>query len=147
MIRMARPDSRPARRRAAAAVELALVLPLLITLVLACVDFGRFAYMYFAVINAARAGAGIASNTPFSAGSLINWNQAARQAAVDEIASQTSFDASRLTVDTPVVTVDTTTKYRAVMIRVTYRFETIVAWPLLPTQITLVGRATMRLVR
>jgi Flp pilus assembly protein TadG len=42
-------------RRGAAAVEFALILPLLVTLVLACVDFGQFAYNYIAVTNAARA--------------------------------------------------------------------------------------------
>src|SRR2546423_13511130 len=44
-------------RHAVAAVELAVLLPVLTTIVLGCVDFGRFAYNYIAVTNAARAGA------------------------------------------------------------------------------------------
>jgi Flp pilus assembly protein TadG len=47
----------PRRRRGAAAAELAMILPLMLILVLGCVDFGRFAYSYIAVTNAARAGA------------------------------------------------------------------------------------------
>src|SRR5262245_51604636 len=45
------------RRRGASATELAVILPLFITIVLGCVDFGRFAYTYIAVSNAARAAA------------------------------------------------------------------------------------------
>ena len=45
------------RRRGGSAVELAIILPIFATLVLATVDFGRFAYNYIAVTNAARAGA------------------------------------------------------------------------------------------
>jgi Flp pilus assembly protein TadG len=48
--------SRYDRRRGASATELAIILPLFITIVLSCVDFGRFAYTYIAVSNAARAG-------------------------------------------------------------------------------------------
>ena len=43
-------------RRGVTAVEFALILPLLMTIVLGCVDYGRFAYDYIAVTNAARAG-------------------------------------------------------------------------------------------
>ena len=37
------------RRRGAAAAELAILLPVLVTIVLGCVDFGRFVYNYIAV--------------------------------------------------------------------------------------------------
>ena len=58
-MRTAKNSSAGARRhrRGAAAVEFAVILPLLVTIVLGCVDFGRFAYNYIALTNAARAGA------------------------------------------------------------------------------------------
>ncbi len=48
--------TRSGDRNAQAATELALVLPLLLTIVLGCIDLGRFAYAATAVANAARAG-------------------------------------------------------------------------------------------
>ncbi len=47
----------PRRERAAAAVELALVLPLLLLIMGGIVDFGRFFYTQNMVVNAAREGA------------------------------------------------------------------------------------------
>jgi len=142
--------SRGALRRAAAAVELALILPLFITIVLATVDFGRFAYMYLSVINASRAAAGFASCTPYSAGSLGNWRQAVREAVMDDLREmrlQPGFDATRLNISTPVVTTEAGTGFRRVTITVTYRFETIVNWPLLPGQFDLGQTVEMRRVR
>ena len=139
--------SRGALRRAAAAVELALILPLFITIVLATVDFGRFAYMYLSVINASRAAAGFASCTPYSAGSLGNWRQAVREAVMDEMSEQRGFDATRLNISTPLVTTEAGTGFRRVQITVTYRFETVVNWPLLPGQFDLGQTVEMRRVR
>ena len=51
-----------ASRRGHAAVEFALILPLLVTIIFACIDLGRFAHTYIAVTNAARAGAGFGSS-------------------------------------------------------------------------------------
>ena len=52
-----RPTHRPAARRGASAVELALVLPLLAAFFLFTVDFARLYYHYTIVTNCARAGA------------------------------------------------------------------------------------------
>src|SRR5437773_2610791 len=63
-----RPD-----RPAVAAVELAVLLPVLATIVLACVDLGRFAYNYIAVINSARAGAAYGMMNNYTASTLATW--------------------------------------------------------------------------
>ncbi len=47
----------PRRERAAAAVEMAIVLPLLLLIVGGIIDFGRFFYTQNIVVNAAREGA------------------------------------------------------------------------------------------
>ena len=60
-------------RRGATAVEFALVLPVMVTLLLGTVDFGRFAYTQIAVTNAARAGAAFGSMNPYSSATQTNW--------------------------------------------------------------------------
>jgi hypothetical protein len=63
MVSMRRaPGPIQASRRGAAAVELALITPLLVTVMLGCIDFGRFPSTAIAVRNAARVGAEYASN-------------------------------------------------------------------------------------
>src|ERR1700678_3640138 len=56
--------SRRDRRRGSSATELALILPLFVTIVLGCVDFARFAYSDIALSNAVRAGAAWAMLNP-----------------------------------------------------------------------------------
>lgn len=59
---------RAARDRGAAAVEFALVLPVLLLLVLGSIDWGYFFYVQQVVTNAAREGARVGSLTPFDSG-------------------------------------------------------------------------------
>lgn len=114
-------------RRAAAAVEMALILPLLTAIVLACVDFGRFAHTYIAISNAARAGAGYAIMNPFTTVTQPQWEAAVRGVVVDEIQQLKAFDANKLNV-VATRTVEQDGLWR-VRVRVTYPFEAIVAWP------------------
>ena len=58
------------RRRGVSAVEFALILPLLLTLVGGAVDFGRCFYTHIAVTNAARAGAESAGAESAGAGAV-----------------------------------------------------------------------------
>lgn len=132
-------------RRGAAAVELAFVLPPLITLLLGCVDFGRFPHSYMAVINAARAGAGYGATHPYTTATASAWQAAVRQAVLDEMQNVAGFDATKLSVTTTLgidsggatnVTVD-----------VRYPFQTLIAWPVLPASLTLRQVTVMRSVR
>jgi len=132
------------RRRGAAVLELALILPVLVTIVLGCVDFGRFAYSYIAVTNAARAGAGFASYNPYTASTQPLWEQKTREAALAELGD--AFDHELVTIPSPVV-IEEPDDFRRVRVEVQYRFETIVSWPLLPTSMTLRRDAEMRFIR
>src|SRR5262245_891306 len=86
-------------RRGAAAAELAIILPLLVTVVLAAVDFGRFASAYIALTNAARAGAAYGMMNNYTASTLAGWQAGITQAARDEISPQVGADnAANLTV-------------------------------------------------
>src|SRR5262249_23476708 len=73
-----------------AAVELAIVLPVLVLIVIGCVDFGRFLYYYIAVTNAAEEGATFGSLNPpanygvSGGGTSAGWEAAVQIAAVGE---------------------------------------------------------------
>ncbi|HUE70040.1 MAG TPA: TadE/TadG family type IV pilus assembly protein [Pirellulaceae bacterium] len=134
------------RRRGAAATELALILPLLVTIVLGCVDFGRFGYMYIAVTNAARAGAGVGSSKRVTTATLEKWRTEIRTAAASEMSGQTGYDAARLTIPDPQLIVETSGLKR-VSVQVNYDFRMIVPWPLLPSQVTLSRTVQMRIIR
>lgn len=143
-----------ARRLGAAAVELALLLPLLLTLVLACIDFGRFAYTYIAVTNAARAGAGYAVLNPTTTAKEALWKGNIRQVVAGELqqlralkdptGSTTDFyDDAKLVVNVT-RTVENSGLWRAT-VQVQYPFETFVPWPWLPTSVN-VGQNTAPIV-
>ncbi|HYW78410.1 MAG TPA: TadE family protein, partial [Thermoguttaceae bacterium] len=83
-MRSKRNHPRKETRCGAAAVELALILIPLTTLVLGAIDFGRFAHGYIAVTNAARAGAGFASMHGVTTTTLPVWELRTREAVVTE---------------------------------------------------------------
>ena len=144
---------RPRReRRAASAIELAIILPLLMTIALGCVDFGRFAYTYIAVTNAAREGAAYGSTTPFVPSGGQNANQLAWRTALEvriaeEIDGVPGFDASQITVQytDPIITEEN--GRRRLRITVSYPFQTIVNWPPIPNTVLLTRTVEMRLIR
>ncbi len=147
------------RRRGAAAVELAIILPLFLTIVLGCVDFGRFCYTYIAVSNAARAGAAWAMLNPPSnmTTPAASWQTSIQTACgatsgqLGEMTNQPGFESSSLTVPTvtPVLNSDGTT-YRFT-VSASYPFTTIITWNLsgygIPNSITLKQQVTMRFIR
>jgi Flp pilus assembly protein TadG len=129
-------------RRAAAAVELAVILPVLLLIVLGCVDFGRFAYTYVAVTNSARVGAGYGSVHGFSKADYPKWQALVAQAAKNEMRD---FDLSQIQVSAQYVP-ETTTEWTA-QVDVSYPFQTLINWPGIPSQVTLSRRVAMRNVR
>ena len=139
------------QRDGAAAAEFAVALPLLVTIVLGCVDFGRFAHGYIAVTNAARVGADYASRHRYTTKTQATWNDEIYKAIkgeicpVDEITGVplTNFDPTKLTVPAPVVTTDPNGLVR-VKVEVQYQFKTIVNWPKIPSQVTLKRSVEMR---
>ena len=133
-----------ADRAGAALIEFVIVLPLLITLVLGALDFGRFAYTYIAVTNAARAGAGFASFHPYTVTTQPNWVQQIEVTVVAELGDE--FDPGQVEVLPPVVSVDAD-GMRRVRVEVRYPFQTVTNWPLIPNAVTLERAAEMRFIR
>jgi Flp pilus assembly protein TadG len=148
MKRRTRGSRYSAARRGAAAVEFAIVLPLFVTIVLGCVDFGRFAHSYIAVSNAARAGAGHGMMKRATTATMANWQTEIGQAVQDEMAHVMASDGA-LEADLQVTATHTseTGGLWRVRVEVTYPFETIVPWPLLPQHIDLRRAVVMRGIR
>jgi hypothetical protein len=113
-----------------------------VLIVLGCVDFGRFAYTYVAVTNAARAGAGYGAVHPYAANGYAGWQAQVAQAARDEM---TGFDASQIQVTAEAAN-DSATLWRA-QVTVSYPFQTLIPWPGIPSQLTLSRQVAMRNVR
>lgn len=118
------------RRRAASAVELALLLPILVALFVFAIDFARLYYAYCIVTNCARNGALYASGSPqdIAESHYLDLNAAALA------------DASNLN-PIPTVSVYPTDYYlstvASVQVTVTYPFSTISNYPGLPNPINL----------
>jgi Flp pilus assembly protein TadG len=132
-------------RRAAAAAELAFILPVLVMIVLGCVDFGRFLYTYIAVTNAARAGAGYGSVNAYTTSTYGTWQTDIRSAVIDELSGVYGFDSGDLTVTSTGVT--ESSGYWRAQVQVQYPFETLVSWPSIPSSITMQRTAVMRGIR
>ncbi len=133
------------RRSGLAAVEFVVVLPLLLTIVLGCVDFGRFAYSYIAVTNAARAGAAYAIMNSYLVADQAAWTARVQQAGRDEMNQQTGYVAANLLVQASSFT--DTNGLQRVQITANYPFQMIVPWPGIPNSVTLQAMVQMRAIR
>jgi Flp pilus assembly protein TadG len=138
------PNARP--RRAATALEFAAILPLLVTLVLGCVDFGRFAHSYIVVTNAARVGASFATVNPYTPETYSLWQNSVQQATVQEMMGFGQFNAQALTVQTTVIPGSSGQPWSA-QVYVSYPFQTLVAWPGIPGSMTLQQTVVMQTIR
>jgi len=154
---MHRPVTPPAprsRRKGGAAVELALILPILVTLVLGAIDFGRFVSLYIAVANAARAGAQYGAMNNYSSSTLGTettsgtWKYNVAQAAKNEIANQYASSGLTVTVATP--TADGN-GVRHAKVTAKYTFTTLINWNWtglnLPHSMDLTQQAELPIVR
>jgi Flp pilus assembly protein TadG len=132
-------------RGGAAATELALVLPFLVTVVLGCVDFGRISYAYLTVSNAARVGAEYGATHKFTAYSQPFWDSQVRQQVINEMGSVAGFDQTQL--QTTINTAADSYGLVRITVDVEYPFQAIVSWPFLPHQVQLWRRTSMREIR
>ena len=131
-------------RHGLATVELALVLPLLMLIILGCVDFGRFAYTYIAVTNASRTGASFGALNPFTTATQTTWTNEVRQKVVDDMSAFPDFD--------PINNIQFSRSIDAgglwrVRVQVTYPYKCIVSWPGIPSQVNLTRAVAMRGIR
>jgi len=132
-------------RRGATALEFAVILPVLMTLVLGCVDFGRFAHSYIVVTNAARVGASYATVNPYTPETYTLWQNSIQQAVTQEMMGLSEFDPQALTVQTTVI--PGSGPNWSAQVEVTYPFQTLIAWPGIPSSLNLNQTVLMQTIR
>jgi Flp pilus assembly protein TadG len=124
----------------AAAAELAVALPLLLTITLGCVDFGRFAYAYITLTNACGEAATFASlHGPAEyAGGTAAWSAAVADIAVGECDTlNPPIRAEDVTIDTDILSEG------RVQVTVAYEFQTLIPWPTIPAHVPMSKRFQM----
>jgi Flp pilus assembly protein TadG len=128
------------RRAGTAAVELAMALPVLLLIVLGCVDYGRVMYDAIALENAVGAGSDYAATHRFTDYTKPTWETRVRERISDEMQGVPHFDSASLTV---AVTSETGPDDGVrVTITATYPFHPVVDWPGLPNSVTLRHRVS-----
>jgi Flp pilus assembly protein TadG len=129
-------------RSGAAAVEFAIVLPLLVLLVFGCVDMGRSIGAYIISSNAARVGAEYGATHGYSAFTYPSWQNQVIAAATQEMqGTGTSFNPNQLTV-TVTATPTTGNLYQTTVVA-TYSFNMLTSVPGLPSQFAVTHSVTM----
>ena len=132
-------------RRGASLVEFAIVLVLLITIVLGCVDFGRFALALIAVNNAAREGASFGGTHPHTPGTQALWESRIQETVRQEMTGIPSFREDDLTIQSPTLVADS--QPPRVRVEIGYTFQTIIPWPVFPRRIDMTRAAEMPFIR
>jgi Flp pilus assembly protein TadG len=130
------------QRDGAATLELAVVMPLVLLLAFACVDFGRVVHAYVIVSNAARCGAEEGSMNYFTNYTRSSWETNVKEAVSDEMQGLHGFDSTKL--QTTITTATDSDGLFRITLQATYPFQTIVNWPGVPSQVTLSRSVVMR---
>jgi Flp pilus assembly protein TadG len=134
-------DSR-SRRRGAAALEFAIVAPVLVLLVFGCVDLGRSIATYIIVSNAARVGAEYGATNAYSPLTYASWqNQVIAAAGQEMQGTGASFDSNRFTV-TVTATPTTGNLYRTT-VTASYNFNMVTSLPGLNPQFVITHTVSM----
>jgi Flp pilus assembly protein TadG len=122
-------------RRGTSATEFAIVLPVLLLLLLGCVDFGRAAYWAVALHSAVGSGANYGATHRVSELNRSSWEARLRQRVQEEMQQIPDFDSALLTIQ--VSTIAETDQTVRLSIVGQYPFETLVEWPGIPGSISL----------
>ncbi len=120
-------------RRGVAATELALVLPLFVTLFIIAVDFGRIFYVEYIVVNATRCGAVYGGTNPTCAVDTAGIQQKV-------LAEATDLDSQLIQITSATLT--DSAGYPCVEVTVTYPFTMVTSY-LISTNLTVACRIQM----
>jgi Flp pilus assembly protein TadG len=133
---------RPARiqRAGTSAVELAVALPLLLLIVLGCVDFGRVMYYSIALENAVGSATDYAATHRFTDFTRSAWEARVRERVSDEMQGVPHFVSGSLHVT--ITSEDGPDESVRVTVTATYPFRSAVDWPGLPHNVTLRHRVS-----
>jgi Flp pilus assembly protein TadG len=129
-------------RAGIAATEFAITIPILLLLALASADFGRVIHYDEVVSNAARTGAESGATHKFTDFTQAAWQNDVRQAVFDEMENIPNFDQGKLSYN--LATTLDADGLATIVVDVSYPFQTVVAWPALPSQVLLHQRFETR---
>lgn len=136
------PAIRRQARSGAAVVEMAVVTPVLLLLAFGCTDFGRVFHAYAVVSNAARCGAEYGALHNFTSYTRGSWEAAVRSAVESDMQGLQGYQPQQL--DVAITTTTDADGLFRVAVQVTYPFQTVIAWPGLPSPVSLSHRLEMR---
>jgi Flp pilus assembly protein TadG len=129
-------------RRAAAATEFALTLPLLLLVAFGCAELGRAVAIYTMVSCAARAGAEYGATHGYTNYTYASWQSQVTQHAQTAVQGNSSFNSNLFS-----IVVNTTAEaggFNLTTVTANYQFSTITQWPGLPHQFTITHAVGMR---
>jgi TadE-like protein len=129
-------------RNGTAATEFAICIPLLLLMALACADFGRVAFFYEVVCNAARTGAETGATHKFTPFTENAWKNGVYESAFSEMQNIPKFNASDFIYDLS-TTIDSD-NLAQIDVSVSYPFRTVVSWPGLPSNVVLRKKVEFR---
>lgn len=130
-----------ASRQGGAAVEFAIVLPVLMTLALGAVDFGRIYTTSISLRNATRIGAEQGATHRLTPLTQSAWENRIRTAVLQEMQSVPQFDSTQLSLTIGSRT--TATGQLVIDLSTSYPFHTVVAWPGTSPTVLLGARVSM----
>ena len=122
-------------QRAASAVEFALVLPLLVTILLGAIDFGRFAFSAITVANAARTGAAVCQHASSCNLTDAQIKTIVRNEALPYLDLDDTLPTVAVTVDKDACGASPPSLSPCVEVRVAYQFQTLIPWPGIPADV------------
>lgn len=131
-------------RRGTAAVEFAIVLPVLVVMLAGTADYGRFASTSVAVCNASRAGAGYGCIHPWDSYTSQSFMTTCRAKVEEEFSSIPGFNATNLNVQ---ISSEGTWPKGRVRVSVAYPFRTVVNWGFIPNSISISRTTVLPMVR
>lgn len=121
---------------------MAVVLPVLLTIVFACLDYGRAIGGKIALTNVARVGAEYGATHRLVEANRAVWESRIREAATDEAVSLPGYTPSALAIE--ITTTHDSGGVLYVVVAADYEFHTIVPWPGMPHTLTLNHQVGMR---
>ena len=133
---------RKADRSGAAAVEMAMVAPVILLMAFAVSDYGRIVHAYLVVSNAARCGADYAAVHGFTTATRSSWETCIREAVDEELQNLPGYDVDDSTVE--ITTSVDADDVASTSVSVTYPFRMTITWPGLPSSSMLSHRVEMR---
>lgn len=134
-------SSKWSRRRAATAVETAIVLPILMTLAFGAVDFGRVMGLSAELSNAVWVGAEYGATHRPTTLAYSSWLSGCQDAVLNELSDSNDFSIGQVAVTVNLLT--DSSGNQQVEVTATYLFKTVVDWPYLPTRVPLQSTVVM----